>query len=434
MIQIPYQFQARKHQVEYLNNSARFRIAVFHRRAGKSAMALNDQIRKAVTNPNIYYYFLPTYTSAKRVIWDGLVKKHVPLQLVKKMNESEGNLAIYWKNGSIQRFVGAENLDSHRGIDCIDAVFDEYSEMHEDIWTAIVQPVLRANGGTATFVFTPKGRNHSWKLLQQAKDNPEWWTSIKTVDDTGIISPEELDEARKTTTSVFYMQEYMCEFLEGAGQFFTGIDNVIWDGNLEPNDERYYQIGVDLGKYQDWTVLTPCDRHSLQLGMPLRFNQTDWTYQKQKIEEFAKRYKQHLLLMDSTGLGDPIYDDLHKKEGININPFKFTIASREPLLKNLAIMIENKQIRLPNDPILLDELRSMQYALTKTGKVRVEVPNGVHDDCIMSAALAVWEIRHKVPVVKKKISSEFAGELYTDKDGVENIRFNYDNDNELINI
>ena len=74
-------------------------------------MALNDQIRKAVTKPNIYYYFLPTYTQAKRVIWDGLVRKHVPMQLVSKLNESE--LAIYWKNGSIQRFVGAENIDSH---------------------------------------------------------------------------------------------------------------------------------------------------------------------------------------------------------------------------------------------------------------------------------------------------------------------------------
>ena len=392
-------------------------------------MALNDQIRKAVTNPNIYYYFLPTYTQAKRVIWDGLVKKHVPMQLVKKLNESE--LAIYWKNGSIQRFVGAENIDSHRGFEAADVVFDEYAEMKEEIWTTVVQPVLRANKGTATFIFTPRGRNHAWKLVQQAKGNYQWWASIKTVDDTNIIDNEELEEARRTTTAAFFQQEYYCEFLEGAGQFFNGIDECIWDGNLEPKDDHFYQIGLDLGKYQDWTVLTPCDRHSLKLGNILRFNKTDWTYQKQKIEEYTRKFKQHLLMMDSTGLGDPIYDDLHKKEGINVKPFKFTSASREPLLKNLAIKIENKQIMLPNDPILLDELRSMQYTLSKQGKIRVEVPNGIHDDCIMSAALAVWDLHNKVPIPNKK--NFFQGEFARDDEtGMETIRFNYDNDDELI--
>lgn len=389
-------------------------------------MALNEQIRKAIKNPNVYYYFLPNYTQAKRVIWDVLVKKHVPMQLVSKLNESE--LTIYWKNGSIQRFLGAENLDSHRGAGPIDVVFDEYSEMNEQIWISVIQPILRENKGTATFIFTPKGRNHSWKLFQQAKNSNQWWSSIKTVLDTGVISAEELEEARKSMPSAFYMQEFMCEFLEGAGQFFTGIDKVIGDGNLIPDNERFYQIGCDLGKYNDWTVLTPCDRHTFQLGYPLRFNKLDWSYQKQKIESFTKKYKQHLLLLDSTGLGDPIYDDLHKKQGINIKPFKFTGVSRESLLKNLAIKIENQQIKLPNDPIMLDELRSMQYDLGKNGKIIIKVPEGIHDDCIMSAALSVWDIGDKVPIVKKK-SSEFSRELYKDNDGLEHIRFNYDNDN-----
>jgi len=376
-----------------------------------------------VTTPNVYYYFLPTYTQAKRVMWDVLVKKHVPMQLVHKLNDSE--LAIYWKNGSIQRFLGAENIDSHRGAGPIDVVFDEYSEMNEQIWTSVIQPVLRANKGSATFIYTPKGRNHSWKLLQQAKGNPNWWTSIKTVEDTGIISTEELEEARRTTPQAFFMQEYYCEFLEGAGQFFAGIDNVLWDGNLTPNDERFYQIGCDLGKHNDWTVLTPCDRHNWKIGHPLRFNQLEWSYQKQKIEAYTKLYKQHLLLVDNTGLGEPIYDDLKKREHINVQPFTFTSASREPLLQNLAIKIQNREILLPNNPILLDEMRSMQYVLGKNGKIKIQVPEGIHDDCIMSAALSVWDLGSKVPFVKKK-SSEFAGELFQDDDKMDSVRFNYD--------
>lgn len=424
-IQVPYNFTPRDYQLDYLCSKARFKIAVFHRRSGKTAMALNEQIRKAVTAKNVYYYFLPTYGQAKRVIWDVLVKTHVPMQLVDKMNDSE--LTIYWKNGSIQRFVGAENLSSHRGIGPIDVVFDEFAEMNEEIWTTIVQPVLRQNHGTATFIFTPRGRNHAFKLLQQAKDSPDWWYSVKTALDTNAITPEELAEAKRTTTKAFFDQEYMCAFLEGASQFFVGMEDIIGDGVLTFRDERFYQVGLDLGKYQDWTVLTPIDRHTYKMGNPLRFNQTDWNFQKDKIKAYMSKIKQHQLVMDATGLGDPIYDDLHKEAGMNINPFKFSAASREPLLKEFAIKIQNKEIILPNDPTFLDEMRSMQYTLGKNGKIHIQVPDGVHDDCIMSGALAVHDLIGKVPepptAEKKAFDREFEKDPYGD---YQPARFHYD--------
>lgn len=64
-------------------------------------------------------------------------------------------------------------------------MFDEFSEINPEMWTGIVQPVLRENHGTATFIFTPKGKNHSWEILEYGKQNPgQWFTSLKTVDDT----------------------------------------------------------------------------------------------------------------------------------------------------------------------------------------------------------------------------------------------------------
>jgi hypothetical protein len=45
---------------------------------------------------NVFYYFLPTYKQAKLVVWDQLIKEHLPLELVTKINESE--LAVYYKN------------------------------------------------------------------------------------------------------------------------------------------------------------------------------------------------------------------------------------------------------------------------------------------------------------------------------------------------
>lgn len=363
-------------------------------------MALNEQIRKSQLSKGIYYYFLPTYKQAKQVIWDSLVKDHVPLELVNKFNESE--LAIYWKNGSIQRFAGCEDIDKHRGINPIDVVFDEYSEIDERMWTIIIQPVLRENHGTATFIFTPKGMNHSWKLLKMAQDSDQWFSSVKSVDDTGAINKGELEQARKETPEAFFKQEYYCEFLENAGAFFRRVKENLWDGELYPESSHSYQVGADYAKYQDWTVLTPFDLSTFLVGKQDRFNQVDWNLQKARTEAFVRKYNDAVLVPDSTGVGDPVVEDL-QRNGITTKGFKdddigfkFTETSRQQLLDNLAVLLEQDKIKIPNDDGLITELQSFQYSLNKNNKPVVKVPDGMTDDRVMSLALAVWGAKHPI--------------------------------------
>lgn len=103
--------------------------------------------------------------------------------------------------------------------------------------------------------------------------------------------------------------------------------------------------------------------------------------------------------MDSTGVGEPIYDDLNAM-GLSPTGYHFTEQSRKDLLTNLQILLEQEIIKIPNDPILIDELRSFQYELTDTGKVKMSVPDGLHDDMVMSLALAVWDLP-KRPIPQK---------------------------------
>jgi hypothetical protein len=101
------------------------------------------------------------------------------------------------------------------------------------------------------------------------------------------------------------------------------------------------------------------------------------------------------IVMDGTGIGDPIYDDL-KKRIPGIESINFGGHRREDLLNNLAILIEQGKIKIPYEEQLIAELQSFQFVLksSKGGRHRIamEVPEGVHDDCVMSLALAVWEI------------------------------------------
>lgn len=392
-----------------LKSKARFKIAVFHRRAGKSKTALNQQVQRSQLKKGIYYYFLPTYRQAKAVAWDSLVKEHIPMEIVDKMNDSE--LAIYFKNGSILRFAGCEDVDKHRGINPIDVVFDEYSEMPEQIWTAIIQPILRENKGTATFIFTPKGKNHSWKLLQMAKENPtEWYTDVQSVSDTNIFTTEELIEIQRNTPQALYEQEYMCSFQEGAGQFFRRIHNNLYNAQEYQPEWGDFQLGVDLAKYQDFTVITPFNMNTFRVYNQDRFNQIDWNLQKARIEVSARKFGNARVRIDATGVGDPVVEDL-KSRGLNIgddDAIKFTEAMRMNLLNNLAMLLEQDKIQIPNDEGLITELESFQYSLSPLGKIKVGAPEGMHDDRVFSLALAVWGVSEQIPIDMELHSPRYA--------------------------
>jgi len=190
-----------------------------------------------------------------------------------------------------------------------------------------------------------------------------------------------------------FQQEYMCKFNENAGAFFKRIKENTINSFDVPEEKHSYQIGVDLAKYQDWTVLTPLDLNTFHVGKQERFNQVDWNLQKSKIEAFVRRYNNGRAVIDSTGVGDPIVEDLMRVDNLNVEPFKFTENSKRHLLDNLAIMLEQDKIKLPDDEGLIAELEAMQLVLSKTGKVKVETMSNMTDDRVMSLALAVWDAK-----------------------------------------
>ena len=412
-ITLPYNYTPRGYQLELLAAPQRFKIAVIHRRGGKSLTVFNEQVRKTQEKKGIYYYILPTYKQAKAVIWDEMVKLYVPKEIVQKMNESE--LAIYYKNGSIQRFIGCDDINKHRGINPIDVVFDEYSEINSEMWTAVIQPVLRENHGTATFIYTPKGKNHSWELLQVAKNNPNtWFWTVKSVDDTGGLTDEEINEARSQTPEALFNQEYMCNFQDNAGAFFRRIRHNLYEADDVADTMHFYNLGVDLAKYQDFSVITPFDLYTFKAKKQERFNQIDWNLQKAIIESNARKYNNAQLKIDRTGVGDPVVEDLERR-GLNIGDdgaIVFSTRSRRELLDNLALLLEQDKIKIPNDEGLISELEAFQYTLTDKGKIEVKTRKGFHDDRVMSLALAV----HGVDIpIKNTYGYEFRGNVDENK-------------------
>ncbi len=406
-LQIPHKFKPRPYQLNLLkalDSGIKRAIWVAHRRSGKDKTCFNYMIKEAVSVIGTYFYILPTFSQAKRVVWDNIdndgfkMLDHIPKELVKSTNATE--LKVELVNGSIiQLIAGNEFKNSIVGTNPRGVVFSEYSINNKDAWQ-FLSPILVANNGWVIFNFTPRGRNHAWELMQKHKDNPLWFIEILGADKTSVFTKEQLEEEKRNNPQDVFEQEYYCKFVDGAGQFFKRLRENTYEMDMVLPQTGDFQLGVDLAKYHDWTVITPFCLNSFVAYPQERFNQIDWNLQKAKIEATARRFNARVCI-DSTGIGDPVVEDLRAR-GLEIptEPLdfgvKFTEQTRNNLLNNLALLLQQDKIKIPNDEGLITELESFRYELSESGKLRISAPEGLHDDRVMSLALSVYGVTDKV--------------------------------------
>lgn len=188
----------------------RWKVIVAHRRCGKSTAAFNHLQRDALqTKESRYAYIAPTYKQAKNIIWD--IAKYYS-RVIPGVEFNEAELTVKYPNGARITLYGADNPDSLRGIGLWGVVFDEYSQQPSNIFTEIIRPALADHTGYAIWIGTPKGRNEFFRLYERAKAEPEWLGMLLTVEDTGILSKEELEDARKQMSDDEFLQEFYCSF------------------------------------------------------------------------------------------------------------------------------------------------------------------------------------------------------------------------------
>ena len=151
----------------------------------------------------------------------------------------------------------------------------------------------------------------------------------------------------KTTPELILKQEYKAEFLEDEASVFRNIDSCIRGSITEPEDGQEYTIGLDLGRAEDFTVATVLRNKDCQLVNIYRQNKVDWSLQKQQVLALTKKYRNSLVYVDSTGIGDPIEEDL-RKSGIRTRNYHFTNQSKYELVEQLMVGIEQGLLGIPN--------------------------------------------------------------------------------------
>lgn len=218
-IELPYKWRPRSYQEPVwhaLESGKKRAICIWHRRAGKDLFSINWETCAAMERVGLYWHVLPTYAQGRKTIWDGMTKDgrkfldHIPKELIERWRDDE--MKIWLRNGSIIQVVGAEDPDRLVGSNPIGIVMSEYAVQNPAFWD-FVRPILAENGGWAIFITTPRGRNHAYRLYQAAKNHPDWFAEILSVDDTHAISEEAIEAERLAGMSdELILQEFRCSF------------------------------------------------------------------------------------------------------------------------------------------------------------------------------------------------------------------------------
>ncbi len=261
----------------------------------------------------------------------------------------------------------------------------------EYLWHNTIQPMMLDYNPDVLIGGTPKGKGLFYRLAVMAQEKEGWEYFHFTSFDNPYLSKKELDELVSEIPLSIQKQEIYAEFLEDSSTVFRNIRKAIGAELREPEPGKQYVAGLDLARLQDYTWLIILDHFGHQVYSD-RFNEVDWAMQKRRIAEAVKKYEARLI-MDSTGIGDPIYEDL-RNMGLNVEGYKLTNESKRQLIQALMMSFELEQIKIFDDPVLLNELEIFEYEISPSGSIRYSAPEGYHDDGVIALALANWGFKN----------------------------------------
>jgi hypothetical protein len=326
-----------------------------------------------------FWWVAPIYAQAK--IAFRRLKRTLPPDL-HQYNASE--LTVTLPNGAVLWFKGADHPDSLFGEDVYAAVGDEASRWKEEAWYAL-RSTLTQTRGPVRLIGNVKGRkNFFYRLCRRAESGePEMHYAKITAYDAvaaGVLDAAEIEDAKRTLPEAVFRELYLAEPSDDGGNPFGLAAIAAQVAPLSAGDPVIW--GVDLAKSVDWTVCIALEA----AGAVCRFKRWQGPWQT-TIPRIVRLVGDTPALVDSTGVGDPVLEELQAVGRVNFRGYKFTAPSKQQLMEGLAVAIQQQQITYP-DGAIVSELEAFEYQYTRTG-TRYSAPEGMHDDCVTALALAV---------------------------------------------
>lgn len=372
-------------QEQIVLEAKRFNVLMCGRRFGKTALG-KDIAVEALLDGKSVGWFSPTYK-----ILDGAWRELVAvLDVMPGFTKNEQKLRAELPSGGLLECWSLDTDDPARSRAYDVIIVDEAGLVAglSRIWNSALRSTLADRRGTAWFLGTPKMRGDLSALYAKGQSgDAEWMSWNKGMFDNPYIPPDEIESLRKSLPPDDYQREVLGLPTDDGGNPF-GYDAIVacTRESMHDADHPDHQPvvwGWDLARAHDWTV-----------GIALDFGGNVVRLERWQDIPWGETVKRIAFLTgtteawgDATGVGDPVIERLHDY-GVPVNPYVFTSKGKQALMQRLAACIQMGEVTFPQG-VIVSELDTFTYTINETG-TKYSAPSGLHDDCVMALALALY--------------------------------------------
>ena len=325
-------------------------------------------------------------------------------------------------------------------------VIDESPLIDDKLFVDNVEPCIVANRAPFINLGTPKSKdNHMWRYLYDdayaesfERLHYNWKDAIVQGRAYEAAYTEE-DMLTKMMEwgedSIYWKTEYECEFVESVSNVFNPeklkacmeeYDLYTRDRALESREELYnINVGVDIGKSVNSTAITVWRTEKHDGGNIARLiyieeispktGGHDIPYQRERIIDVAKSFNADRLIVDATGIGGAIEQDLRMAcipDSIHFIGFVFTggpKGTKTQVYRDYVSYIQKGQVKVPDFKKLpenesklvrkwLREHTDLEYVMDIANKTeKISAPDTKHDDYCDSSVMGIHAALSMLP-------------------------------------
>ena len=391
------------YQLRLLLNPSRYKIINKPRQVGVSYIWAGKQTLKAACNGTTHLIISPSYRQSKKFMSYCYNFLELTNDNVVEVNTIEETKETIRFKGGGEIYSLPNNPSTVRGYRAHEVTIDEVAHFlngtDQETYRAILPSMTR--GGDVCLISTPFGNENLYADIWLNEDKYSHYDRITIkFGECPDVDMSIIDDVRRSDPLTF-AQEYDNQLLGDVDQAefpFKLIQSII-DNSLDYDEElrkdRVYLGGADIGRTQDMTAilvleLQPDDRKVLRKKITL--HNTPYREQEDEIRGLLSTYTFKNFLIDSTGIGNNLAENLANEFSDIVRPVQFSNEIKQQMVIRLKSEMANKTIQIPNDAQLVNSIRSIRRQYTANNYLRFDAPRTLqtgHADLFWALCLAV---------------------------------------------
>jgi len=185
--------------------------------------------------------------------------------------------------------------------------------------------------------------------------------------------------------------EYFSDKYNFEIKIYKDADSLIAEYNPQKHGSPLF-LGYDVAKNRDAVAIYVMGIKDGKKRSAMRYEKTSVSFEEQKtiVRKLMSSLPIYRACIDCTGMGAPIYEELHKEYGDRIEGITFTLQSKETLAMGVKFGLERNEFELENDREFHAQIHSIKRTPSSGGSFRYDAERNEkgHADSFWAWALA----------------------------------------------